>query len=204
VLYNTRNPVKEHKAHRETIATMGDDRINTEFAIPRVPHHATIHLVEYNPVWPGQFAALATRIRQALKTPVAVEHVGSTAVPGLAAKPVIDILLIVHDPADESEYVPALQREGFELRLREPGWYEHRLLKSAKPDANLHVFPPDCPEARRLLLFRDRLRTRPHERQEYENRKRALADREWEYVQDYADAKSDLVEEILIRADVES
>ena len=89
-----------------------------------------------------------------------LEHVGSTSIPGLAAKPIIDIVLVVADSADEAAYVPALEAAGYVLRIREPGWFEHRVLNGPDTKVNLHVFSDGCPEIGRMLAFRDRLRTR--------------------------------------------
>jgi GrpB-like predicted nucleotidyltransferase (UPF0157 family) len=130
---------------------------------------------------------------------VLVEHVGSTSVPGLAAKPIIDVLLLVPDPADEAAYVPQLEAAGFLLHLREPDWHQHRLLKAHDPEVNLHVFAVGSEEAERMLLFRDRLRANGAERSRYEETKRQLAARDWDRVQDYADAKSDVVQAIIAR-----
>jgi GrpB-like predicted nucleotidyltransferase (UPF0157 family) len=124
----------------------------------------------------------------------------SASVPGLVAKPRIDILLVVSDPADEASYVPALLTAGYALRIREPDWHEHRLFHGPETDVNLHVFAPDSPEVERLLRFRDRLRSHPPDREHYAAAKRGLAARHWRHMQDYADAKSDVVETILQRA----
>jgi GrpB-like predicted nucleotidyltransferase (UPF0157 family) len=114
-------------------------------------------------------------------------------VPGLAAKPVIDIVLVVTDSVDETAYLPALESAGYLLRIREPKWYEHRMLKGRGPETNLHVFSAGCPEVGRMLLFRDWLRGNGADR--------ALAQKEWQQVQDYADFKTAVVKEILERAD---
>jgi GrpB-like predicted nucleotidyltransferase (UPF0157 family) len=106
----------------------------------------------------------------------------------------------VPDSSNEDDYVPALEAEGYLLRIREPDWYEHRMLRKTDPSVNLHVFSADCPEINRMLAFRDHLRTNEADHQLYERTKRELAAREWAYVQDYADAKSDVVEEIIARA----
>jgi GrpB-like predicted nucleotidyltransferase (UPF0157 family) len=144
---------------------------------------------------------VASRIREALGTvAVLVEHVGSTSVPGLAAKPIIDVLLLVPDPADEAAYVPPLEAAGFLLHLREPDWHQHRVLKAHDPEVNLHVFTEGSEEAERMLLFRDRLRANDEERRRYEETKQRLAARNWNRVQDYADAKSDVIEAIIARA----
>ena len=177
------------------------DLDGVEFVRPRVPHHGTVHVAPASPDWPRQYAAVAARVRAALGgLSVAVEHAGSTSVPGLAAKPIIDVLLLVPDPSDEAAYVPGLEAAGFLLYLREPGWHQHRLLRGTEPDVNLHVFGEGSEEAERMLLFRDRLRSHPDERERYERTKRELAARRWTHVQDYAEAKSAVVEEIIARA----
>jgi GrpB-like predicted nucleotidyltransferase (UPF0157 family) len=167
----------------------------------REPLNGTIHLAPHDPVWASQFALLADRIRRALGDKMLLlEHVGSTSVPGLSAKPVIDMVLAVSDSADESAYVPPLEKHGFALRIREPDWLGHRLLKGSDVAANLHVFSFGCEEIDRMIAFRDRLRTHDAERRRYETAKRELASRTWRHVQDYADAKSAIVREILARA----
>jgi GrpB-like predicted nucleotidyltransferase (UPF0157 family) len=119
-----------------------------------------------------------------------VEHTGSTSVPGLPAKPIVDIVLAVADSAKEGEYVPALEKAGYQIRIREPGWYEHRMFKGPGTDVNLHVFSSDCPEIDRMLAFRDWLRINAIDRELYARCKRVLAQRYWKYTQNYADAKT--------------
>lgn len=158
-------------------------------------------LAEYDPAWPAWYETLAGRVRQALGAGVrALHHAGSTSVPGLAAKPLIDMLLEVADSAHEAAYVPRLEAAGFVLRIREPDWFEHRLLKSAAPAANLHVYTAGEEEVRRMLAFRDHLRRDAADRTLYEATKRSLAARTWERTQDYADAKSEVVAQIMSRA----
>ncbi|MEV0679321.1 GrpB family protein [Actinosynnema sp. NPDC050436] len=158
-------------------------------------------LAEYDPAWPALFEREAARVRAALGGAVAaLEHVGSTSVPGLAAKPVVDVLLVVGDSSDESGYVPALEAAGYVVRVREPEWHEHRMFKGPDTDVNLHVFSAGDSQVRWMLAFRDRLRTHPGDRARYEAVKRELAGREWESVQDYADAKNAVVDEIMARA----
>ena len=178
-----------------------DEELQAVTVGPLEPHEAPITLVAYDPDWPRLFRREAGRMRAALG-PVAlrIEHVGSTSVPGLVAKPIIDVLLVVPDPADEPGYVPQLQAAGYVLRIREPDWFEHRLFKGPDTDVNLHVFTAGCPEIDRMLLFRDWLRAHPEDRDLYARTKRELAKREWKYVQNYADAKTEIVQEILARA----
>lgn len=165
------------------------------------PLDGPIALVEYDLAWPGLFEREAARIRRALgRRALRLEHVGSTSVAGLAAKPRIDILLEVLSSADEPEYVPAMEAAGYILRIREPDWYEHRLFRSPDVDVNIHTFSADCPETVRMLRFRDWLRAHDDDRRLYEATKRELAGRTWTYVQDYADAKTAVVEAILARA----
>ena len=161
-----------------------------------------VRLADYDATWPAAFEREAARIRSVLGDRVPLlEHVGSTSVPGLAAKPVIDIVLVVADPADEASYVAPLETAGYRLRIREPEWHEHRLLNGPDTDdINLHVFPPASPEIDRTLRFRERLRSDAAERELYERAKRELAARSWTYMQQYADAKSGVVAEILLRS----
>ena len=128
------------------------------------------------------------------------EHVGSTAVPGLLAKPIIDIVLVVEDSANESKYAEPLETVGYRIHLREPGWHEHRLFTAGENSVNLHVFSSGCPEVERMVRFRDWLRICRDDRELYARTKRALVEREWKYTQNYADAKSSVVAEIMSRA----
>ena len=147
------------------------------------------------------FEAERTRILVALgPLALSIDHVGSTAVPRLAAKPTIDIALTVTDSADETSYVPALQRCDYELVLREPDWFEHRLLRREPRLVNLHVFTDGCSEVALMIGFRDWLRDHDDDRELYERTKRALATRTWDVLQDYADAKTSIVTEIKRRA----
>ncbi|HVV23042.1 MAG TPA: GrpB family protein [Pseudonocardiaceae bacterium] len=138
------------------------------------PPDVVVELVPYNPEWPARYAALAEDIHAALgATALDTEHVGSTSVPGLAAKDIIDIDLMVTDPADEDSYIPPLEAIGYTLTVREPSWHQHRCLTRAAPKANLHVFGPDCPETIRHRMFRDWLTAHPEDRELYERAKRA-------------------------------
>ncbi len=186
-------------------ATTGVERSEEEIQAVHIgsmtPLTGPIQIDDYNPEWPALFEREAVRIRAALGDRVVMlEHVGSTSVPGLAAKPRIDILLIVPNSADEPSYVPALEAAGYVLRIREPDWHEHRVFKGPDMDINLHVFSPGSTEIERMLLFRDWLRSNSSDRWLYERTKRELARREWKYVQNYADAKTEVVEEIIARA----
>lgn len=167
------------------------------------PHEGRTFLADYDPDWTRLFEREAHRIRQVLgDTVVLVEHVGSTSVPGLPAKPVIYILLAVPDSSAEATYAPTLGAAGYVLRIREPDWYEHRVFKGPDTSINLHVFSAGsgAPEIERMLLFRNWLRSNSADRERYAQAKRDLAAREWKYVQHYADAKTEVVEDILSRA----
>jgi GrpB-like predicted nucleotidyltransferase (UPF0157 family) len=160
-----------------------------------------IQLAEPDPAWPARYADEAAHVNAILGDRVLrLEHVGSTSIPGLPAKPLIDMLLVVADPADEDAYVAPLEAAGYTLRIREPDWHQHRLLKGPRVSINLHVFGPDCVEIGRMTGFRDYLRANEAERDLYRDTKRELAARRWEYVQRYADAKGEVVEGIIARA----
>jgi GrpB-like predicted nucleotidyltransferase (UPF0157 family) len=154
--------------------------------------------------WPRQYNLLADRIREALGWRVLqLEHVGSTSVPGLAAKPIIDIDLTVADPGREQDYVPVLERIGFRLAIREPWWYGHRLLRADQPSCNLHVFGFDSPELVRHRIFRDWLRGNPEERDRYAAAKREAASKAnaaGEHVMQYNARKQQVIREIYHRA----
>ena len=166
-----------------------------------VPLVAPIQIIDYDPEWPRLYKREAERVKSTLGDRVLlIEHVGSTSVPGLAAKPKIDMLLVVADSADESAYVPALEASAYVLRIREPDWYEHRMFKGPDTDINLHVFSSGCREIDRMLLFRDWLRSNESDRRLYERTKRELARNDWKYMQNYADAKTSVIQEILTRA----
>jgi len=157
-----------------------------------------IQLRRHDPGWALAYQGEETKIRSALGgRAILVEHVGSTAVQGLSAKPILDIVLAVEDSTDEASYLPDLEAAGYLFRVREPNWYQHRLFKGPHPAVNLHLFSIGCEEIDRMLDLRNRLRESPQERERYEQAKRALAARTWQTVQDYADAKSDVIAEIL-------
>jgi GrpB-like predicted nucleotidyltransferase (UPF0157 family) len=157
-----------------------------------------IVIAGYDPAWPVRFEAERARILGAID-PAArrIEHIGSTAVPGLAAKPIVDILVAVEDPDDEAAFVPALEAAGYVLRVREP---EHRMLRTPQLDVHVHVWRDGSSQVGRHLAFRDRLRASAEDRAAYERLKRSLAQREWDDMNDYAAAKGALIEEIMRRA----
>jgi GrpB-like predicted nucleotidyltransferase (UPF0157 family)/predicted enzyme related to lactoylglutathione lyase len=158
-------------------------------------------LAEPDPAWATTAADLVRDIRAAIGvTALVLEHAGSTSVPGLPAKPVIDLVLGVPDPVDEAAYVAALEALGYHLHIREPEWHEHRLLKRTDPAVNLHVYAAGSDEIDRMLAFRNHLRRDGADRERYLHAKRELAARTWAYTQDYADAKSEVVAEIMQRA----
>jgi GrpB-like predicted nucleotidyltransferase (UPF0157 family) len=160
-----------------------------------------ISIVDYDPPWPEFFRCEAGQICAALGERVLrLEHTGSTAVPGLAAKPIIDITLVVADSTNEAAYLPALEGAGYRLRIRELEWHEHRMFNSLDTDLNLHVFSIGCAEIDRILLFREWLRTNSADRDLYARTKLELARRDWKSVDDYASAKTAAIEEILARA----
>jgi GrpB-like predicted nucleotidyltransferase (UPF0157 family) len=161
-----------------------------------------IEIRGYDPAWPGLYEREAARIRQILGDRVVrLEHAGSTSVPGLPAKPIIDMVLEVSDSADEPGYIADLEQAGYILSIREPEWYEHRCCKGPDTNINLHIFSGGCPETDRMVAFRDWLRTHDGDRTLYARTKRDLATRDWTYVQQYADAKTEVVLEIMGRVD---
>jgi beta-N-acetylhexosaminidase len=220
VLVETGVPVWRPAGATAYVATYGAGRVNLDAAAERLigPHTdeerlrgitvgevaplaGPIELADYDPSWPVLFAREEDRIRAALgDRALSVEHVGSTSVPGLAAKPIVDIVLVVPDSSDEPAYVPPLEAAGYTLRIREPDWFEHRVLKGPDTNVNVHVFSEGCDEVDRMLAFRDHLRSDPDDFALYLRAKRDLAGRDWQFVQNYADAKTAIVKQILARA----
>jgi GrpB-like predicted nucleotidyltransferase (UPF0157 family) len=167
------------------------------------PLTGPIVLLDYDPEWPALYAREEARICRALGDRVlAIEHTGSTSVPGLVAKPIIDITMLVADVNDEPAWIPDLEAAGYVVRIREsePEWYDHRVLKGPDTNVNVHVFSDGCVELERMVGFRDWLRTHENDRDLYERTKRDLVTRDWQYVQNYADAKTEVIEGIVARA----
>ena len=182
---------------------MSKDQIEAMTIGELTPLTGPIVLLDYDPEWPALYAREEARIRGALVDRVlAIEHTGSTSVPGLAAKPIIDITMLVADVNDEAAWIPDLEAAGYVVRIREsePEWYDHRVLKGPDTNVNLHVFSDGCVELERMVGFRDWLRTHDDDRDLYERTKRDLVTRDWQYVQNYADAKTEVVEAIVARA----
>ena len=153
-----------------------------------------IRIVDYDSRWKEQFQQHARSVGASLgELAEQIEHIGSTSVPGLAAKPIIDILVVVKDSGDEGSYLPQLEAIGYELRVREPGWHEHRMLRTRSRDAHIHVYSRGCSEIERTIAFRDRLRQNVNDRELYEQTKRRLAAQEWPDMNAYADAKSQVI-----------
>ncbi|MGO1228659.1 GrpB family protein [Brachybacterium sp.] len=158
----------------------------------------TIEIVDYDERWPDWYLAHEQRIRDALAgAGIQIEHIGSTSVPGLAAKPILDVLVVVEHITAEEDHAEPLVRAGYELRVREPG---HRLVRTPERDVHVHLLERGDPGIEAYLLLRDRLRTDAADRALYAETKRELASRDWEEMNDYADAKTDVIAAILSRA----
>lgn len=167
--------------------------------------NSTVALDDYDPTWPARFDVQNGVIRRALGPEVLrLEHIGSTSVPGLAAKPILDVMLHVWNTAEEESYVPQLEAAGFRLQVREPEWHEHRVFVKRIDDGddenvNLHVYTEGCVMGIRDLVFRNWLRDHDDDRELYERTKRELAAKTWKYMQNYADAKTAVIDDIRSR-----
>jgi GrpB-like predicted nucleotidyltransferase (UPF0157 family) len=162
-----------------------------------------VEIVIYDALWPARFMDWRHKLAESLN-PIAprIEHVGSTSVPGLAAKPVIDIQISVDDVADEAAYVPGIESVGIQLRSRE---HEHRFFRpfAGRPrDVHVHVCATGSRWERRHLLFRDYLRADADARAAYTAAKAEIAVRWRDDRIAYADAKTDIIEELMARAEV--
>lgn len=177
---------------------LSDEYIQKVIVNGNVEHNQTIQLNPYDEKWPALFEREKERILKILKDKaLMIEHIGSTSVPGLMAKPIIDILLVVEDAGKEEDYMDDLYRHGYILRVREPDFENHHMFKGPDTDIHLHVFSKGSKEIGKYLLFRNYLRLHNDARELYENTKKELAKKTWKYVQNYADAKSEVVQKIL-------
>jgi GrpB-like predicted nucleotidyltransferase (UPF0157 family) len=157
-----------------------------------------IKIADYDPDWPNKFEKHAKIIAGAIgDSLLCIEHIGSTSVPGLAAKPIIDILVVVPNSASESTYLPQLEAAGYVLLVREPNWNEHRMFRTVNKDVHIHIYSAGCLEIQRNLAFRDRLRRNAEDKRRYERVKRKLAAKEWPDMNAYAQAKTEVIESII-------
>lgn len=162
------------------------------------PEALALTLHDYDDSWPGVYQEHRRRIRDALAaSDLEIEHIGSTSVPGLAAKPIIDIVVAVNDITAEEDYLDPLIAAGYELRVREPG---HRLVRTPSRDVHVHLYQQGAPAIEEYLLLRDRLRSDAADRALYEKTKRELLNRRWDDMNDYSDAKTEIIVAIKARA----
>jgi len=158
----------------------------------------TLVLTDYDPQWPEAYLEQRQLILAALgPAAVQIEHIGSTSVPGLAAKPIIDVLVTVEDITAEEDYLDQLLHVGYDLRVREPG---HRMVRTPAHDVHVHVMEVGDDAAGDYLLFRNHLRADTEDRDLYERTKRALMEQDWADMNAYAEAKTGVITEIKERA----
>jgi GrpB-like predicted nucleotidyltransferase (UPF0157 family) len=158
-------------------------------------------IADPDPAWPARFERERARIAGALgATARRIDHIGSTSVPGLAAKPIVDVQVSVSDIGDEAAFVGPLAAAGYVLRVREPE-DGHFMLRTPEIDVHVHICAAGSEWERRHLLLRDWLRHDAADRALYEATKRELARREWDDMNDYADAKSDVIAAMTARAE---
>ncbi|KAH8689391.1 grpb/dephospho-CoA kinase [Talaromyces proteolyticus] len=164
----------------------------------------TVEIVEYDEEWPARFNIIYKMISKALgDRALSIRHVGSTSVPGLPAKAVIDVDVVVLDPRAEENYVPYLEAAGFQFLHREPAWHEHRFFGLKEPYANIHVFGQDSVEVVRHQIFREWLLNNAEDRDEYARIKRQAAQETREAgegVMEYNERKQEEIRRILHRA----
>lgn len=173
-----------------------------QVAAARVEKHVPrpVVVTAPDPAWPAAYDEVRARVVGALgERLLAIEHVGSTSVPGLHAKPVIDVDVIVADAGREEDWLPDLEAAGLKLRVREPSWEEHRLLRLEQPFANVHVWGRDAQEPQRHVLFRDWLKEHADDHAAYADLKCALGEQGFTDEMHYNNAKSGLIYDIYER-----
>ncbi len=166
-------------------------------------------IVEYDPEWPACYEEEKHLILRAVGgKALAIEHIGSTAVLGLGAKPIIDMMAGVHNLTEAEELLPSLREIGYEDVTPEPGdpeWY-YCLGKKHRPDNprienyHLHLMKYESETWKRHVAFRDFLRTHPDVAQEYEILKRGLAAKHGSNRLDYTNAKTEFIASVVNRA----
>ena len=157
-----------------------------------------LKVVDYDERWPVVFAEHHERLIEALQgRPAEIEHIGSTSVPGLAAKPIVDIVVVVDDITAEENYLPQMLEAGYVLRVREPG---HRLVRTPELDVHVHIYGKGDPAVTNYLLLRDRLRADAGDRELYARTKLELIAQGFDDMNAYSDAKSEVIAGILKRA----
>jgi GrpB-like predicted nucleotidyltransferase (UPF0157 family) len=190
-----------------------------EAGVERIAHRKVptpqLEIGEPDPAWFTHFETFRSRIEAAfhaahkstgLDTPtvIAINHIGSTSVPSLPAKAVIDIDLILSSLTNEPSYVPALESAGFQFLLREPKWHGHRFFVGVEPmSCNLHVWGPKCAEVERHRIMKEWLISNREDRELYAQTKRdcaRLCRENGEMVQRYNYRKQEVVRGILGRA----
>lgn len=187
------------------MSTYDPHATNADRSIPvntPTPIDGQVVLEPYDPNWVAMYESESAHVLQALgDKAIVLEHIGSTSVPGMLAKPCIDMVLGVADAADEDAYVPQLDAAGFVLRIRQPDWNEHRAFKSERMNINLHVWNADSPEIDRHIAFRDWLKNHPEDFALYATSKQRIAAGNFNNMWEYADAKNEVVREIQARID---
>ena len=155
-------------------------------------------VVDYNPLWPRQFETLGSRLANVLGgLAVTIEHVGSTAVPGLAAKPIIDIDVLLSAPEDLPSAMAALASIGYQHR-GDLGVPNREAFRAPAGDLRHHLYVcPNNTEYHRHIAFRDHLRSHPEDASAYANLKRELACKFREDREAYNNAKREFVKSIL-------
>ena len=162
------------------------------------PEALTVGLHDHDARWAQDYLQHRRRILAAVTAVgVDVEHIGSTSVPGLAAKPIVDVVVVVPDITAEEDYLDGLLAAGYELRVREPG---HRLVRTPARDVHVHVYGRGDAAVDEYRLLRDHLRADAGDRALYEGVKRSLLDRRWGDMNAYSDAKDEVIATIKDRA----
>ncbi|WP_209008818.1 GrpB family protein [Pseudovibrio japonicus] len=165
------------------------------------PEKREIKIERYNPRWPEIYEVHKEKVSKAFSgIEHRTEHIGSTSVNGLAAKPIVDMLVVISDPGNEKLYREAMENQGYQLRVREPDFDEHRMFRTFEQDVHIHVFPEGSKEVERYLLFRDHLRRHADVRSGYEALKRKQSEKNWSDMNAYAEAKTEFIETIICEA----
>ncbi len=166
-----------------------------------------IEIVAYNSEWPGLFERETSRIMQACAGVVRlVEHIGSTAIPGMPAKPILDLMPGLAAYADGLKTIEPMQRLGYEYFGEDgiPGRYYFNLKFEGRSVAHVHIFETGCEPWQRHLIFRDQLRLDPAAAAQYAELKKEMAVRFRNDREAYTNAKSEFINSVVQKARLKS
>jgi GrpB-like predicted nucleotidyltransferase (UPF0157 family)/uncharacterized protein YciI len=199
-----KDPFKIHDLADYEIIAFDPSRFHSDFAsFIREPYREEIELVPYTDQWEACFKEEAEALSSVLKKIlVTIHHIGSTAIPGVVAKPIVDMITVVSDIQEVDPLTPALEALGYEAKgeYGMPGRRFFIKKQGGKRTFNVHIFEKDHPAIERHLRFRDYLRPHPEERDAYSHLKKELVSQSQDDIEQYCWGKEDFIKSIEVKS----